>query len=259
MVLKLLGDIARQLGQYTQSASYYQRALEINSRIQHARQSGETLTGLAALQRDLGAYARADEYLAQALAVLPEEETASYLRALSLGCSLHYLGGDLIRAQSLGKQAVAQSADFPVILAEALTNLGQVLVEVGEMTTARQHFVQALEIRQNLGQLHRTAGPSAGLAQIALAQGDLETALVNVETIWLTDLLPQAARPLWVYLTCCQVFLRVGDTRNREVLIAAQDLLQERAANIDGEEQRAAFLEAVPENREIARLLQECP
>lgn len=257
MVLKWLGDAARQQGQYARASDFYQRALAINRRLQHPKQTGEALTGLAALHRDLGAYARAQAHLVQAQATLPAEETAGHLQTLSLGCSLHYLGGDLSRAQSLGEQAVVQSEDFPAILAESITNLGQVLAGAGQMAAARQHFSRALEIRQNLGQLHLTAEPRAGLAHIALAQKDLAAALAQADAIWQlgeTGPLLGLERPLGVYLVCYRVFQRADDPRAGDVLAAAQALLQERAAQIEGDELRATYLGAVPENREIAGL-----
>jgi DNA-binding SARP family transcriptional activator/predicted ATPase len=260
MAIKLLGDAARLQGQYARAFDFYQRALVINTRLQHAKQSGETLTGLAALHRDLGAYARAAEYLARAQAALPADETAGHLRALSLGCALHFLGGDPVQAQSFGEQAVAQSRDFPVILAESLTNLGQVLAAGGQMDSARQHFARALTTRQNLGQLHLAAEPRAGLAHIALVQDDLAAALAQAEVIWEwgeIGSLAKSERSLWVYLMCYRVFQRVDDSRAGDALAAAQALLQERAASIEGEELRAAYLKVVLENREIAGLWQK--
>lgn len=257
VALKLLGDAARQQGQFARAWENYQRALAINRRLQHSKQSGETLIGLAALHRDLGASARAAEYLTQAQVALPQDEAASRLRALSLGCSLHHLGGDPARARSFGEQAVAQSGEFPVILAEALTNLGHVLADAGQLPAARLHFARALEIRQNLGQRHLTPEPRAGLARIALAQDDLAAALTQVDEIWQrceTGPLLGLERPMWVYLTCYRVFRGAGDVRAEEVLNTAQTLLQARAEHIEEGELCVTYLEAVPENREINRL-----
>ena len=63
-------------------------------------------------------------------------------------------------------------------------------------------------------------------------------------------------RPLWVYLTCYRGMYAVQDERAREVLAAAQALVQERAVRIEGEKLRVAYLGVVPENREIVRLWQ---
>jgi len=257
MVLKLLGDTARQQGQYARAGEYYQHALDINRRLQHPKQTGEALTGLAALHRDLGAYARAEEYLAQAQAILPAEETGGCLCAISLGCAIHHLVGDPSQAQAFGEQAVDQSGDFPAILAEALTNLGWVLADGGQIAAARQHFARALDIRQSLGQRHLTAEPLAGLAYIALAQDDQAAARTQAEQIWQlgeTSLLAGVERPLWVYLICYRVFQRGDDARAGDALAAARAILQERASSIDVEELRALYLEEVPENREISRL-----
>lgn len=257
VALKLSGDAARQQGQYEQAAGYYQQALEINTRIQHPKQSGETYIGLAALHRDLGNYTRAKEFLARAQDVLPPEETASRLQALSLGCSLHLLCSDPGLARSMGEQVVSQSEAYPAISGEALTNLGQVLLSQKQMATAEKHFTRALELRQNLGQFHLTAEPRAGLAQIALAQGELSTAKARADEIWQmaeTSAFPGTERPMWVVLTCYQAYQQAGDARAIEVLTAAHGCLQKRAAQIKSAELRAAFLGEVPEHQEIARL-----
>ena len=128
------------------------------------------------------------------------------------------------------------------------------------MATARQHFMRALEIRQELGQMHLTAEPRVGLAQSALAEDDLEEAMDQAEAIWqLCESGPLwgVERPLWAYLTCYQVFRCVGDPRCRDVLSGAQARLRERTANIESDELRATYLEDVPENREIARLFRD--
>lgn len=260
VALKLLGDAARQQGKYGRASQFFQRALDINTYLKHPKQSGETLTGLAALHRDLGDYPRAMENLLQAQASLPADETAGRLQALSLGCALHFLNGDASRAQSLGEQAVAQSGNFPAILAESLTNLGQVLAAGGQMAAARQHFARALSIRQNLSQWHLAPEPRAGLAHIALTQNDLAAALAQAETIWQmgdNDPLLGVERPLWVCLTCYRVFQQADDARSREALATAQALLHERVAQIEGVELRTSYLGVVPENRELARLWQE--
>ena len=167
IALKLLGDAACQQGRFAPAKAHYEQALEINTRIYQPRQSGETLLALAALHRAWGAYERAEVYLAQAQATLPVEDTANQAQVLAEGCLLNYMRGDYPQAWALGEQAVVQSRDFPAILAEALTNFGQVLAEMGQMAVARQHFQQALELRQNLDQPHLAVEARTGLAHIA--------------------------------------------------------------------------------------------
>lgn len=260
VVLQLLADTARQQGQYARSLAHYQRALEIGARLELPKQNGDTLAGLAVLYRTLGLYARAEHYLDQARAVSPVEDDASRVRILAIGCLLNHLRGEPEQARVLGVQAVSQSEKYPAIHAVALTNLGQVLAGLGQITEAQQRFQQALAIRQNLGQLHLIPEPRAGLALLALAQDELATALAQAEGIWQAcedGPLLGPDRPLWVYLACYQVFNRARDARAGEVLAVAHTLLQERAARLEAGELRTAYLEVVSENREITRLWQE--
>jgi hypothetical protein len=96
--------------------------------------------------------------------------------------------------------------------------------------------------------------PQAGLAQIALAQGDHVQAHTLVETL-LPMLLehPCAAvhTPFYAYLVCYRVLKATDDPRAATVLQAAQRLLQEYADHITDDALRQSFLENVPTHREL--------
>ncbi len=111
------------------------------------------------------------------------------------------------------------------------------------------------------------AEPRAGLAQIALAQGDLSSALAQVEAI-----LPVLAKqphagynnPFFIYLTCYRVLAAHHDGRATSLLRQGYNLLQQDAATLDDEScQRflavalhhdliAAYAELLQQNSQIA-------
>ena len=98
----------------------------------------------------------------------------------------------------------------------------------------------------------------AGLARVALAQGDVAAALGHVESL-LAHLhqrqgatLEGGEAPHLIRLTCYQVLLRAGDPRAGAALQNAHDELQSRAATITDAPLRQSFLNDVPEHREIA-------
>jgi hypothetical protein len=96
--------------------------------------------------------------------------------------------------------------------------------------------------------------PLAGLARLALAQGDTTTALGHTNEI-LAHLETRPAdgleEPFRVYLTSYQVLRQASDDRARQVVNTAYGLLQARAERTASEELRRFFLENVPVHREL--------
>ena len=95
---------------------------------------------------------------------------------------------------------------------------------------------------------------AAGLARVALAQGDVASALLPVETV-LAHLAgggklhgPDSGLTL---LTCYQVLQRAGDARAAEVLAGAYAAMQARAATITDTTLRDGFLNNIPEHGAI--------
>jgi hypothetical protein len=106
----------------------------------------------------------------------------------------------------------------------------------------------------------------AGLASVAQAQGDRAQALSYVQSVLALGkqdgaaeaghMMHRATDPFRVYLVCYQVLQAADDPRSGHVLKAAHALLQERAASIDDQETRHAFLHNVTAHREIAEAWQ---
>ena len=96
---------------------------------------------------------------------------------------------------------------------------------------------------------------AAGLARVALAQGDVARASIPVESL-LAHLaaggtLEGAEAPRLIQLTCYQVLVRAGDPRADALLASAHADLQRRAAAISDATWRHSFLNHIPEHREI--------
>jgi tetratricopeptide (TPR) repeat protein len=126
---------------------------------------------------------------------------------------------------------------------------------------ALQHLPEALAAYQEAGALydltgrtHRTTEPQAGLARIALAQGDAAKGLVHVEAIVRfleTQVLAGPDEPFRIYWTCYRVLEANNDTRAVRVLRAAHQRLLERADAIADLGLRRSFLENVAAHRAI--------
>jgi hypothetical protein len=107
-----------------------------------------------------------------------------------------------------------------------------------------------------MGVRSRMMEPLAGLARVALAQGDTASALVHVEEILAyleTGSLAGTDAPFRVYLICYRVLQANHDARARSILQVAHELLQARAATIGDERLRRSFLENVPAHRDLMR------
>jgi hypothetical protein len=136
----------------------------------------------------------------------------------------------------------------------ALTNLGHALTGLGRLVEAAEAYQQAILMRRALGVPSRVMEPLAGLARVALAQGDTSSALNYGEEILAyleTGSLAGTDAPFWIYLTCYRVLQAHQDSRAPVILQMAHRLLQARAATIGDERLRRSFLENVPAHREL--------
>ena len=152
---------------------------------------------------------------------------------------------------------MAQEIGNRHVQAYALTRLGHALMGQRRLAEAAETYRQALALRRELGQTHLAMDPLAGLARLALAQGDLPQARACAAEILNhleTSSLDGTDEPGRVYLTCYRVLCAVQDSGAQLILSKAYGLLQERVARIGDEELRRSFLENVAAHREIAHL-----
>ena len=117
---------------------------------------------------------------------------------------------------------------------------------------------QALAITREMGQRNMAVEALAGLAQVAMAQEDLEQAQVCVEEIVShleTHTLDGTEEPIRIYLICYRVLHATQDPRAESVLSMGYRSLQEWAANIRNDETRRLFLENIAAHREIVKIV----
>ncbi|MBN1657740.1 MAG: tetratricopeptide repeat protein, partial [Anaerolineae bacterium] len=175
---------------------------------------------------------------------------------------IYYASGELDEALPCAQQALHIQREVGDRRGEAytLSHLGLINAGLGQPQAAGDAFEAALAIRRELGQEAVTLDDLAGLARLALAEGDLERALARVEEIltWIEGHRPDGIEfPALVYLTCYRVLrATAGDDSRRidracRVLTDGYNLIQGRAAGIQDEGQRRRFLEDVRDNREL--------
>jgi transcriptional regulator with GAF, ATPase, and Fis domain len=73
-----------------------------------------------------------------------------------------------------------QEAEQPFLYAAALTSLGELERQAGDLEAARQHHAQALRIYRSLGNIRHTATASSNLGVVNKDLGEFDTALENL-------------------------------------------------------------------------------
>ncbi len=261
-----LGNLARvaiDQGDYTAGIAYAQAELQIahEARGPECELQGPVLLG-AAWHR-LGFYDRATSYYEQALRSSRQfnaRRFEGWAEAL-LGLVSHHQGDDgaCIRHCRRALQITRETGER-YARAFALTHLGHAWAAQGRWSRAATAYRQSLALRQQLGQPALVIENTAGLARVALAQGNLAEARRHTVTI-LHHLeerpLEGAMGPFEIYLTCYRVLRADRDPRAGEILAQSYDVLQRYAGRITDPEIRRSFLENIPANRALVAAWKE--
>jgi predicted ATPase/class 3 adenylate cyclase len=261
--LTSLGITYYELGDYPAARDHYERVLSIFRTIGDRRGETLALNNLGTVYCDLGDYAAARDYHRQALdirlAIGDRWGEANSL--VNLGLVYHGLGEDAA-ARRHCERALAIQREIGDRRGEgySLTYLGHALEGLGELQAAAAAYDDALRLRRELGQHSLAMDDLAGLARVAMAQGDPVRALEQVGEIlaWIEANGTEGIEyPLQVYLTCYRVLSATAQghpsaiERAHAVLSSAHATLLKQAAGISDQALRRKFLENVKANREI--------
>ncbi len=255
--LHLLGTVAFVQGDYVGALDFLAQAVHIRREIGDRRGEISTLNNLGVLQVMLGNYAEAWAHHQQCLDIgRAMDDQAAELRALINLSEVARQSGDYFQANEYGKKAVQVARDIGnrSLHATALTNLGHALTGLQRWTEAAAAYEQAVDIRNTLGEQHMAIESRAGLARVALLQGNVPRAEDDLAAV--LDYLEGDGRvdgmedPFQVYLTCYQVLQAASDPRADQILERAFDELQAHVCNIDLASRRP-FLQNVPAHREL--------
>jgi tetratricopeptide (TPR) repeat protein len=257
MALNNLGICLSELGEYSSAATYCERCVRLGEEIGDRESTGNALNNLGLFSMHQGALQKARDLFSQALVIVREigdrQNEASILSNIAL--LWHSSGNDVISHETgqLAAQISHELGDRSTE-AEALTHIGHALSGLERLHEAAHAYRRGLAIRRELGEENMAMESLAGLARVAIAQGDVAQAQIWVEEILnhlTTGTLDGTYEPMRVYLTCYRVLEASGDARSEEVLATAHSLLQEQAAKIENKEMRRSFLENVPAHREL--------
>ena len=125
---------------------------------------------------------------------------------------------DYQAALSAGEQALLTAQEIGAQFVEALAQSwrGYALTGLGQFEAAVAAYREAGRLYHAAGQEHLAVETIAGLARVALAQGDLSEAQAHVEAILqyvATNSIDGVEEPLRMHLTCYQVLMNFDDQK----------------------------------------------
>lgn len=266
-----LGTVYQDLGDLSAARNYYERALTIYRATGDRRGQTFDLSNLGTLYCDLGDYEAARNYHEHALKLRQEigDRWGEAVSLVNLSLTYHGLGdNETARRQSEQALTIQHEVGDRRGMGYSLTYLGHAQAGLQNYLAAQAAYQEALELRHDLGQHGLCLDDRAGLAGVALAQGDVSQAQAQIEPIleWIETNGPSGIEyPLQAYLTCYRVLSATANgqptkvTQAQTLLSQAHDLLMKQALGISDPALRQSFLENVAANREIARLRPALP
>jgi tetratricopeptide (TPR) repeat protein len=251
-----LGQSVAAQGYYARGEAFCRDAVYICRETGRRDIEGHALTCLGLVRYHQGDNAGARALLEEARP-LCREFAARWVEGKRLAIlSLVFHGlGDHKAARDIALQALENGpADYPLGQGDSALVLGHALAGLGDTEGATAAYEQALQRYRQSGFLNPPMEALAGLARVALEQGDPAQALLHVEEILdhlQAHTLDGTYEPFRVYWTCYRVLRAHHDPRAAQILHIAYTLLQQRAAGIEDENLRRSFLENVEANRRI--------
>jgi predicted ATPase len=256
--LSNLGLVWQDTGNLEQALATFQQTLALDRKVGDRHGASGSLNNLGNVWLALGYLRKALAAWGQSLTIRREvnDRHGEGETVYNLGVGWHE-AGDLVRAQKFLRQAlrIKQEIGDKWGVGGTLLSLGMLWLDLGDLASAQTRFWQAIAIHRELGLPQIEVEDKAGLALVALAQGNLDQAQAYVaEILAYREDNPQfkgAFEPFRVFLACYQVLKAAQDPRAQELLTSACALLDERAAKIQDEARRRSFLENVAAHREI--------
>jgi class 3 adenylate cyclase/tetratricopeptide (TPR) repeat protein len=258
LYLNSLSVMSSLHGDVVACLSYDQEHLRICREVGNRRHEANALANLGGSFLGLGEHAMAQRHLdeglrlARALGNRVGESTVLFnLSTLALRL------GDAERAKAQAEAAVeiAVATQHPEAESFSRFCLASADLALGHFQESATNFERSLSMAREAGSPW-ALDAMAGLARLALAQGDLDAALA-----WLGEPLSQVAAngelagaesPSGVLLTCHQVLKMAGDNARADGLLTlAHAQLQAKAETISDALLRRAFLGEIPEHRAV--------
>jgi predicted ATPase/class 3 adenylate cyclase len=257
-LLNEIAALADAEGDIAQARHCYAQALALHRANGNRSHEAGTLSNLGYVDLSLGDYPAARERFSAAREAFARIGQRSREGIVLINLALASLnGGQPQRALTEAEAAAAllDAAGSHWAAAAAGRVAGLAALDLGDTEGAARRLASARRQFSELGLVPLALETEAGLAQVALAQGDRAQALAHAEAV-LSGLadghsLDGAEEPLRVYLACWQALHAVGDARAGPLLTQAHELLQQRAARVEDPAARHGSLQDVPHHRAL--------
>jgi predicted ATPase len=258
-----LGILSNQAGDYAGAGEWFTRALHLCREVGWRYAEARILTQSANNLFDTGDLQASRDLHRQTYELYTEigDEEGKAVSLDSQGLAATYLG-EPEQALELFKEALGihRAIDNRRGMGYVLTHLGYALAEARQWAAARRALEKALTLRRETDAGGLVVDTLAGLARVALGQGEPSRALPPVIEIlsWIeANGTGGIEYVVQVYLICYRVLHSQARQRPemeaaaQRVLKTGHDLLMERAGRIQDGALRDQFLRNIPFNREL--------
>lgn len=261
LCLNQLGYCLSVAGDYEAAVAHYEQALRLARQIGFRLCEANVLFRLGELHNQIGDYAGSKPYLEQALSMARQDndQRSAAQNLYNLSWAERGLGRpEAAREHAQEALAICRAIGDRNGEAAAWKTLGEALVDLSLWVEATVAFQRMMEACRGIADQSGVIDAWARLAQVALAQGDIDQAQDYIEQVLsyhdnlgsfqdtYVDMFP-------AYLACYQVLQANHDPRADRILETAYTLLQEQAARITAEPLRRTFLENALAHGEIVR------
>ena len=179
---KILGSIYLLLGDYEIALEYLLTSLELNSQFENKPEIGSVMNMIASLHVLQENYDRAIEYFCQAKSLVEELGQPEMVGSLTMNIGVaHYYMDNFEEALNYYEEAreISESDEVenPRLYMIAITNIGNVQIELGEYEQAEAYLLEAIDFfRENRLNVNLT-GTYLYLAKLYHRAGDFDKAL----------------------------------------------------------------------------------
>ncbi|MCB0055747.1 MAG: tetratricopeptide repeat protein, partial [Caldilineaceae bacterium] len=230
-ILRNIGILFCCTGRYAQAFTSLRQSLAVAKRGEHEFHRTVAINYLGYLHFQSGNLNAAARAQLTALRSLRTQENHHFvIKALTNLGQIYHARAENHRALDALQEARRLSAELGERRQEsyAATAMGHLLLQQGDVNEAVEAYRFALTQHDKLEQANRALEPRAGLADVALQQGEPAVAQSHVETILehlQTHRLDLTDEALRVYLTCHRVLSAAADARAARLLQQAVDQL----------------------------------
>lgn len=150
----VLGRQATRLGHYDEAKSDHRQSLAIVQNLGHLRMAADQLNDLALAEVLSGEFDQAEQHLKQSLQLLTRiEDPTGFVETYGIRSDLAAARGDWVSAQQHAQAALDQANALPpedytraTCRAAALTRLGEAATALEQLTAARAHLHEAVQL-----------------------------------------------------------------------------------------------------------------